>query len=98
MIREIFIMSAEPNSKARKHITECVAASKCLCCEEKALKRGLCHRCYYKWDQNRKKLGSDAKRAEYDAKLIRIGMLLHPQAVRGYKAKNAFSSIADEVA
>lgn len=91
-------MSAEPNSKARKHITECVAASKCLCCEGKALKRGLCHRCYYKWNLNRGKLSSNAKRAEYDAKLIRMGLLLHPQAVRTYKAKNAFSSIADEVA
>lgn len=91
-------MSAEPNSKAKKHIAECVSAGKCLCCEERALKRGLCHKCYYKWNLNRSKLTSDAKRAEYDSKLIRIGKLLHPQAVRAYKAKDAFSSIADEVA
>ncbi len=98
MSGEIFIMLAKPSSKARKHIETCVADGKCLCCERKALKRGLCYKCYYLWNQNRQRLGSAAKKAEYDSKLIRLGKLLPAQAVRNYKAKDAFSSAADEVA
>lgn len=98
MFGEIYIMPAKPNAKARKHITACVAEGRCLCCQNKALKRGLCHKCYYLWGQNRQKLGTASKRAEYDAKLVRVGKLLLPQAVREYKAKDVFSSAASEVA
>lgn len=90
-------MSAEATPKAKKHVQECVEAGRCLCCENKSLKRGLCYQCYYKWRTAWKSLGSATRRAEFDSKLIRRGQLLAQQEVRSWKKKNAFSTAASEV-
>jgi hypothetical protein len=97
MQREIVVMQAEPTPKAKKHIAARVAAGKCLCCENPALKRGLCYQCYYKWRNARNTLGTAAKKAAFDSKLIRLGKLLHQQAVRAFKACNVFASAAEEL-
>lgn len=97
-MQEIVVMAAEPTPKAKKHIAAKVKSGKCLCCDKPALKRGLCHQCYYLWRTTRRGLGSAAKRAAYDSKLIRIGRLLAAQAVRAFKSESVFSKAADEVA
>lgn len=94
---EIVVMQAQPTPKAKKHIQAKVEAGKCLCCARPSLKRGLCYQCYYLWRTTRNGLGSAAKRATFDSKLIRIGRLLAPQAVRGYKSRNVFSQAAEDV-
>lgn len=96
-MREILIMAAEPSAKAKQHISLRVKAGQCLCCESKALKRGLCSRCYYKWRTERSRLTTNALRAAFDSKLIRIGKLLIPQDARKFKASDVFSSVASEV-
>jgi hypothetical protein len=93
-MREIVVMAAEAIGKAKKRVEDRVSAGKCLCCENQALKRGLCHQCYYKWRTVRSSLGSAAKQAAFDSKLIRMGKLLHPQAVRDIKSGNVFAEVA----
>lgn len=96
-MQEIVVMNAEPTPKAIKHIQAKVAKSECLCCSNIALKRGLCHQCYYKWRTIRAKLSSASKRAAYDSRLIRLGRLLVEQGVRRFKKTSVFSSVADEL-
>ena len=93
-MREIVVMAAEAIGKFKKKVQERVSSGKCLCCEKPALKRGLCYQCYYKWRTVRVTLGSASKQASFDAKLIRIGKLLHPQAVRDIKSRNIFAEVA----
>ena len=96
-MQEIFFMAINIGAKAKRYVEERVKAGKCLCCENPALKRGLCHQCYYKWRSLRLAIGSQAKRASYDARLIRAGKLLAPQAVREIRASSPFSQAAAEV-
>ena len=95
-MREIVVMAAEAVGKAKKLVQERVSAGKCLCCSNPALKRGLCYQCYYKWRVARATLGNATAQAAFDAKLIRIGKLLHPQAVRGLKIENVFAALASK--
>lgn len=97
-MEEIIVMAANPTPKAGKHIAARVAAGQCLCCDKPLLKRGLCHRCYYAWMVNRRKLDSATKRAAYDARLIRAGKLLAPQAVRAIKDQTVFGQASRDIA
>lgn len=97
-MEEIIVMSANPTPRAHKHIATRVANGQCLCCENLHLKRGLCHRCYYAWMVNRRKLESATKRAAYDARLIRAGKLLAPQAVRAIKDQSVFGQASRDIA
>jgi len=97
MYEEIIVMAANPTPKATKHIAERVGKGQCLCCDKKALKRGLCYQCYYSWMTNRKKLANATKRAAYDAKLIRAGKLLAAQAVRALRDHSIFNQASKEV-
>lgn len=97
MFDEIVVMSATPTPKASRHVAERVTKGQCVCCERPQLKRGLCHKCYYAWMVNRRKLDSAAKRASYDAKLIRMGKLLAPQAVRAIRDRSVFGRTSREV-
>jgi len=97
MLEQMIVMPASPTPKARKRIAERVNASRCLCCERQPLKRGLCHRCYYKWRTTRQALASAEKRAAYDALLITSGRLLHSQAVRSLRSQTVFDQVAAEV-
>jgi len=90
-------MQAHPTTKARKHIQERVDKKQCLCCPKPSLKRGLCHQCYYVWRKERQTLPDAAKKAAYDAKLIRMGRLLKGWAVCDYKSKSVFAAAAAEI-
>lgn len=97
MFEEIIVMSAKPTPKAAKHIAQRIAKKQCLCCEKPLLKRGLCHQCYYRWMTRRRDLPTGAKRAAYDAKLIRCGRLLASGAVRRVKDNSVFAQAQREV-
>jgi hypothetical protein len=97
MFNEIVVMSATPTPKAARHVAERVSKGQCLCCDEPAIKRGLGQSCYYAWMANRRKLNTPTKRAAYDAKLIRIGRLLAPQAVRSIRDRSVFGRTSSEV-
>lgn len=97
MISEIVIMVAQTSAKMKPVVKERIIKQKCLCCDSSLLKRGLCFKCYYKWRKARAALGSEAKRATFDAKLIKAGKLLAPQAVRALKTEDLFQSAAKQV-
>lgn len=102
-IREIVVMDANATKKSKAWVTTCIEQNVCLCgCGEKEtptkpFKRGLCSKCYYDWRTTRAALGTDRKRAAYDASLIRMGKLLAPQSVRNLKSQSVFSKAAAEV-
>jgi hypothetical protein len=96
-MNEIIVMATQVSGKTKTLVIERVKAGKCLCCDNPSLKRGLCHQCYYKWRTFRASIGSAAKRGGYDARLIRSGKLLEPQAVRAMKTNSVFSKVASEM-
>lgn len=95
---EIIVMDAKPSAKAMTHIMACVKENKCLCgCGKPMLKLGLAQNCYYRWRSLRMKLATKAKRAAYDAKLIRIGRLLPGSMIVQLRRRSVFDSVASEI-
>lgn len=90
-------METELTDKVRQQVQACVEQGKCLCCDRPALKRGLCHQCYYQWRSRREGLGTDEERARYDESLTQKGKLLVPQAVRALRSSSVFDDTAREV-
>ena len=67
------------------------SGSECTC---KAVKRGLCGKCYGRWWITRLGLGDDTKRAVYDSSLIRSGRLLSRNGAKTYKDRSVFTLAA----
>lgn len=95
----IWAFDVQTTAKTRKRIAERIGSQQCLCCDKPMLKRGLCYQCYYQWRKHRLSLPK-AKRAEFDAGLIRRGHLLDQQAVRKFLPANGspvFSAAAERL-
>lgn len=98
----ILVIEATRNRSADKHVNERIAAGKCVACPPDDIRphrrRGLCPRCEGRWTRQRNLLSTKTKKAEFDAELIRKGMLLAENEIQQLTNSNVFSDVAKEVA
>lgn len=99
----ILILDLRASRKKNRFVQERVDAGLCLGetpdgkqCQCKAVKRGLCQRCYGEWYSTCLTLGGlcSAKAATYTARLIRLGRILGRNGIAYYKRKSIFKRLA----
>jgi len=97
----IVVIEASRTRDADKHVRERLAGGGCVACPQddirKHRRRGLCPRCEGRWTRERNLLGTKSKKAEFDAKLIRKGLLLGSGEVSDLTTSNVFSEMAKEM-
>lgn len=84
--QEIFVVDATRTAKIQKQVEERVKAQKCLCCDKKPVRLGLCDHHYYRYRTEHEKLGPRAA-AKYEAKLRQAGKLLKANEVIAIKRR-----------
>jgi Zn-dependent alcohol dehydrogenase len=89
------ILSCKLTNKTKAKVAEKVRCGKCLQCEEKSVKRGLCQKHYDRWHYKRTPLSKTA-RIKYDRDLIISGDLLEAYGASQYKQLDVFSRRARE--
>lgn len=95
--QEIFVVDATRTPKVQRLVEEKVAAAKCLCCDAKPHRLGLCTHHYYRYRTELGKLGPRAA-AKYVAQLRKSGLLLKPNEVLQIKRKDdAFTECASQL-
>ena len=88
----VTVAKCDPRGTARAHVDECVKADRCLICDSKAGKRGLCQLHFSQWYSLARKM-SDEERAAYEAASIQAGKLLPSRQGRRGRV-NAFEDLA----
>lgn len=99
----IVVIDAVRTKAAEAHVRNRIAAGHCIVCNEdpprKHAKRGLCTRCHGRWTRERDAMRDDTKRAEFDAELIRRGLLLHEHEIsRITTVDNVFANLSNSLA
>ncbi len=101
IFNEMYAMDAKRTAKATVHVQSRLSDHQCIACTglpEKAVRRGLCSKCYQRWRHKRQSLGSAKLRLEFDVALIKQGKLLPTQEVRDFThERNVFDEVAAEV-
>lgn len=92
----VLVLDTKTSGKTTERVRECVEQHKCLVCEtnSKLLRRGLCIKCYTSWGRSRSRMSiKDA--LQFDARLIRRGLLLVTQQIRKIKQDSIFERLAN---
>lgn len=87
----IVVIDAKPRLGIRKKVLVRVKSNTCLCCEQKATRRGLCKTCYFRF---RAAYLSFIKREQpnFEAKMIRAGKLLPTRQGQRIRSLNPFKN------
>lgn len=105
----LLIMDSQPTKAVQKVVVEKDGNHICLNCDKQCKagseapdgrSRGLClgiGGCYHKYTGRRAKIQDPQKRAEYDARLQRIGKLLESKQGQRPDTRSIFDDIAEEV-
>lgn len=92
---EVIVLDTKLTSKVKSRVQERVTAGTCLCgCGKPILKRGLAANCYYAWRRVRSGM-KKSEAAQYDASLIRRGLLLAVQGIRALRNATVFDKAAN---
>lgn len=83
--------------QVQRKVKESVLSGRCLQCGNKAVKRGVCNRCYMRWWYMTRGMTND-QRQKFDDELTRTGSMLRGQEIREMRRDDAFSQIARKVA
>jgi len=90
---EVCFFDSSIHGMVAKTVKERAKEGKCLCCESKAVKRGICVKCYNAWAYVASKM-SKRDKAAFEAKCIARGKLLSRYDSTFRKVKNIFEKLA----
>lgn len=83
-------------SRVQRKVREAVLAGRCLQCDGRAVKRGVCNKCYMRvWYLMRPMTPN--QRREYEDELSRTGSMLREQEVREIRRMDVLSILAKKV-
>ena len=99
---KIVVIDAVRTKETEARVRSCVNAGNCIGCNDtpprQHKKRGLCDRCHGRWTRERDGISDDTERAEFDAKLISLGLLLHEHEIsRMTSVGNVFADVRNSL-
>lgn len=92
-MNEIFVLDVSLAMNAKREVKDRVQQGLCLCCSNKAAKRGLCTKCHNAYYYLASRM-TKRDRAAFEAKLMRQGKLLAAYDKAYRVAKNIFQKLA----
>jgi hypothetical protein len=90
----IVMLDLSRRADVKKRVKERMSAGICLCCEKKAVCRGLCSSCYNAFKYVMRSKGNKRDQKNFEAACIREGRVLECYDSIRTRASNVFTSIA----
>jgi hypothetical protein len=89
----VLVLDTKTTAKTEQIVKQRIDDCQCLACEtEGKLRRGLCTKCYTRWNRARASMPTKDS-CQFDARLIRKGLLLSAQQTRRIKTDCIFERL-----